>query len=208
MAIVIKLGGSLLDRVSFVSDVRHYLSSRSDQSIWIIVGGGELVEQMRTFDQRFQLDSHWMHWHCIELLQTTFELTSQLLPELHRIETIEGLIASVQLARPQHSLVAIKSFYQRETSPEIPLPESWDTTSDSLAGLLALMVQAEELVLLKSCPITSICDESSLIQAGIVDRAFAKVNESLKANGKLKQFRVEQLPITPSATVSELRGNR
>lgn len=59
-------------------------------------------------------------------------------------------------------------------SEDCPLPESWDTTSDSLAARLARVVGAQELVLFKSMTHAVECNTpQAWVEQGIVDAAFA-----------------------------------
>jgi hypothetical protein len=59
------------------------------------------------------------------------------------------------------------------------LPHNWDTTTDSLAALLAQRVSAQELVLLKSCEVPEQWRPGDRRAAEVVDRAFAGIAHGL-----------------------------
>jgi len=60
----------------------------------------------------------------------------------------------------------------RHSEPYLPgskLPANWEVTSDSIAARLAIVLQADELVLIKSCLPTDGKDLLQLIDNGYVD---------------------------------------
>ncbi len=84
-------------------------------------------------------------------------------------------------------IVDVRCFYQppaleepdgaknsESIATDCPLPESWETTSDSLAAWLANVVQAAELVLFKSTTPPRNCHTpQAWVEQSIVDAAFA-----------------------------------
>ena len=66
-----------------------------------------------------------------------------------------------------------------ERSAVAPLPHTWDVTSDSIAAALAIELEADELVLLKSTPTPS-TDVDELSALGYVDRYFLKLAERVR----------------------------
>ena len=57
---------------------------------------------------------------------------------------------------------------------------NWGVTSDSLALRLAARLQAEGVIMVKSCAVPSGADEDALVQAGIVDTEFAAYRAQLE----------------------------
>ena len=138
----------------------------------VIVGGGQLVDAVRKWDQQRPLDPAKTHWQCIELLQYTFERIGDWFPAWQRIDSVASLQDAVQrgFSTTAPNLTSVRSFYDRGNDGD--LPHDWRTTSDSLAAKLCSDTAADELVLLKSCEIEESWDRRSLISRGVIDEAF------------------------------------
>ena len=182
---VLKLGGSLLTRKDWPACLRSWLHSQSPALNLLIIGGGEIVEAVRELDEVHQINAAFAHWLCIDLLSSTLQVASHLLPDLSVITSAGELQSTVAelhtCATPATFLVNVNAFYGRHTT-NLLLPEDWSTTSDSLAAWLALQVNADELVLFKS--VASPAGVSSVIELadlGIVDRALVRLADRLKA---------------------------
>ena len=65
--IVIKVGGaSLCHPQGFQSQLRLLLDEFRSELVYVMVGGGELVESMRTAHRIYpNLSTEDMHWHCV-----------------------------------------------------------------------------------------------------------------------------------------------
>lgn len=169
---VIKVGGSCLSSSTLPDDLQKLLLNYADTQNLIIIGGGMCVDAMRDLDSRFQLDQVRMHWRCVELLRTSFEILRELLPGLKPVATLAQLESLLKSSRRAESyLVAVDVFYNSDSSTESRLPVGWETTTDSIAAFLARICDAEELLLLKSCQVET-SDLQQLALQGIVDIAF------------------------------------
>lgn len=169
---VIKLGGSCLDNPQLANAVRNWLLTLTPgQNLWI-VGGGLAIDAMRQLASLHPLDEANMHWRCVKLLRASFEIVAELLPTWRAI-TERHAWQQLLAASPQaeNYLLAVDSFYSRQSSQESQLPEGWATTTDAIAAYLARLSNADELILLKSCEVTE-SDPLQLAQQGIVDLAF------------------------------------
>ena len=189
---VVKIGGSLLLREKLVEQVDAWLAEQSPLETWITVGGGELVEAIRHLDQLRPTDPRRVHWRCVGLLNTTFQMFADWFPDWRLIESQEQFQTArrrVPDADAKPSLVAVNAFYRPGSPAANALPESWDTTSDSIAACLAELIHADELVLLKSCAIPNAATIAGLTQAGIVDRALSGVIQRYRPS----RVRVERL---------------
>jgi len=177
---VIKLGGSLLDlpdlrdRLSlFLNELQPRLPSL------VLVGGGGIVEAVRAYNRLWQLNETDCHWLSVRLMNSTANLLKLLFPDWALIESPLALADWLSQAKneildqsPQSELssaavsseksgilgtkskcqpaiVAPDAFYSPVLNSDA-LPKNWDTTSDSISALLARLVEAEELILLKS----------------------------------------------------------
>ncbi len=150
---VVKLGGSLLDLPHLAARLQSWLAGEPEKLTLLLVGGGEFVEAMRQLDAVHSFDAAWCHWKCLELMTCTSSLVEQILPGWQVIRTWEDLALALTTGSVRSAIVQTAAFYNRASSKQdatLCFPESWETTSDSLAALLAVRVGAEELVLLKS----------------------------------------------------------
>ena len=170
---VIKVGGSCLSNANLASELAQLLAAERESQNLIIIGGGMCIDAMRDLSSRFELAQTRMHWRCVELLRTSFEVLGELLPQLRRIETIDQFQAFLESqSTPENCVVAVDTFYHPGSSADSRLPVGWETTTDSIAAYLARLTKASELCLIKSCPVDA-TDPAHLSQAGIVDQAFA-----------------------------------
>ncbi len=177
---VIKIGGSLMSRPDLQSCLPELFDAiavadppaADPLETLVIVGGGQLVDAVRKWDQQRPLDPAKTHWQCIELLQYTFERIGDWFPAWQRIDSVASLQDAVQrgFSTTAPNLTSVRSFYDRGNDGD--LPHDWRTTSDSLAAKLCSDTAADELVLLKSCEIEESWDRRSLISRGVIDEAF------------------------------------
>lgn len=179
---VLKLGGSLLTFPDLVPRLSEWLAANPHPLTLMIVGGGQVVDSIRDIDRIQSLNSTLVHWTCIDLLDVTASIAAQLFPTFQSLGTPQAL--ERWLARsnpvPQVAIVRIGSFYGPHRSDD-RLPENWNTTSDSLAALLAVQVAAESLVLMKSCSAPAqFASYAALKEAGIVDEAFPALAQAIE----------------------------
>lgn len=193
---VVKVGGSLLDRQDFPRSLVAWWEQQQPAETLLVAGGGDVVNAIRDLDATHSLDPVETHWLCVDLLDATFRLMSQWFP-WPTITSAEQLQRWLQPGFPsdQPTLVAVGSFYSRQhASVRETLPQNWQTTTDSLAALLAGMIDADELVILKSCEVDPALTAAELSAQGIVDEAFPRIAS------RLRRFRVEPL-LSPTGPV-------
>lgn len=200
---VLKLGGSLLLLPDWPERLTSWLEAHPAPLNLLLVGGGQIVNAVRELDEQHGLSIPFAHWLCIDLLSATARIAGELLPGFPLLTTpaqLQQLVRDGRLVGPvgeeagsQPSrpgppayIVDVSCFYRPPTqlskpgddifSADCPLPESWDTTSDSLAAWLATLVAAAELVLFKSTAPSGQDQSPHAWKAqGIVDQAFADV---------------------------------
>jgi len=189
---VIKVGGSLLLHADLVNGLADWLErQRPARAELVIVGGGEMIDAMRKLHRVHPLDAAEMHWRCVWMLRATYEIVWEQLAasgrdEWSRIETAADFadrLADQAFRGP--TLIAVDTFFQRQA--KCGLAETWETTTDAIAAVLAKQVGADELVLLKSCDVEPTLSLAQLAEAGIVDSQFPAAAQGL-ANVRLDRL--------------------
>jgi hypothetical protein len=161
----------------------------------VILGGGETVESMRLLHKYHpHLDPAKMHWRCVELLRGTSDAAAELLGFQQRIWTPLQLDQAIADPKPSCYLVDVSSYYHPTLLNWIPQellpPENWNTTSDSLAWLLALRIHADELQLIKKPDSSSVQSIEQAAQLGLVDPHIATLSNNQPNHWKLDTFLV------------------
>ncbi len=185
---VVKLGGSLLSRNTLAADLRAWSARQPPVAANLyIIGGGPLLNAVRDLDQIHGFDQRAMHWRCVRMLRHSFELLGELVPEWAAIETPAEFAARLQPPRfAQHTRVAVDAFFTPQHDGG--LSPSWSTTTDSIAAMLARTVHADELVVLKSCPVDPTASLTEQVRGGLLDSQFPAVCAGIPS------LRVQQLP--------------
>ncbi len=175
--VVIKLGGSLLSHSSTPLLLRSLLDdSFQSHQVFLIVGGGELVEAVRELDAVHLFEQEPMHWVSVDLMGSTMTLVSQWFADAEVIMSPEQLAFANASGVAGLYLVMPSAFYRRGDQR---LPQNWGTTSDSIAALLAVQLGIQDLVLLKSCVIDETIDLDVAAERQIVDLYFPTIAKDL-----------------------------
>ncbi|MGI9471933.1 MAG: aspartate kinase [Rubripirellula sp.] len=186
---VVKVGGSLLLREDLVSSLSHWMEAQSPSETLIVVGGGRLIDAVRELDRLRPDDPEAVHWTCVELLNAT----GRMLARWFEWPCVESQAACSELLATQRwsqetAVVLPTAFYHADVNPTaISLPHDWRTTTDSIAGLLACLAGADELVLLKTCDVDVTRSLTQLAADEIVDSALPGIEKHLP------RVRVERL---------------
>ncbi|CAD6535655.1 hypothetical protein LMG28727_03253 [Paraburkholderia kirstenboschensis] len=169
---VVKIGGSL----SHEPALRQWLIELCEVGggrVVIVPGGGDFADKVRQYQSEWSFDDLAAHNMCL-LAMTQYALLMQgVLPEL----VLASSEAKIRRAlRDGHVAVWVPTALMRDTPDAM---SNWDTTSDSLAAWLSTMLNAERLIVVKSCPISGNERLDTLAAAGVVDRSFVDyVNEA------------------------------
>ena len=147
---VYKLGGSLLSLPDLVPRLERLFERESGHTRRLVVsGGGPTADIVRGWDRLHGLGEERAHWLALESLRLNELLLAELLPgaavvrsrdEAERVWDAGGLPI----------LCACDFLREAERRAALPLPHTWDVTSDSIAAWLAAVWPADRLVLLKS----------------------------------------------------------
>ncbi len=178
---IVKLGGSLFDLPDLADRIKEWLANQSPASSVLIAGGGPLVDEVRRWHDTHPIDQEAAHWICIDLMSVTARLLYSSLANTSLTDDILDL-----RHRPvQPACVVFDSAHwlrdQEPASRGRQLPIGWRVTSDSIAARLAEVLDAAELVLMKSSLPTDDCDLKGLADAGYVDEAFPVLASGLRS---------------------------
>ena len=184
---VVKVGGSLLATAGFPQRLRTWLGNRMDAHrdthFVILAGGGKWVDAIRELHARSPLEDERAHWICVDIMDVTAGLLGAMLPELGAIENYAELNRRVR--EPGVTLLKPSEFVARiePTRAGTRLPADWSVTGDSIAARLAIVLGADELVLVKSVPPPIVRENDdqldALAAAGYVDRFLPTLRDEL-----------------------------
>jgi aspartokinase-like uncharacterized kinase len=178
---VIKLGGSLLGVDDLAPRLGRWLAAQAARANVMVVGGGSFADAIREAYRKHDLSEEAAHWLCVRILGVTAELVHRLLPESVLVRSFEELREVENQGRL--TLFETERFLREEEpvlSP-VPLPHCWGVTSDSIAARLAMLLGADELVLLKSSVPAEGTTFGGAAETEYVDGYFARAAAGLSA---------------------------
>jgi 5-(aminomethyl)-3-furanmethanol phosphate kinase len=163
---VVKIGGSLCaDPV--LLDWLELLARLGGGRVTIVCGGGSLAEEVRRVQAHWQFNDLAAHnMAVLAMAQTAYQLQA-LNPALH-LAASKADIARV--LRQGRTALWLPLDLQRDV-PDAQT--NWQATSDTIAFDLARALNAERLVVVKSCAIDPAATLPDLCEAGVLDAQFA-----------------------------------
>lgn len=151
--IVIKVGGSLYDWPELGPRLRAWLQSLATDRVLIVPGGGGFAEVVRQLDRVHRIGEEMSHWLALQTLSIAAQFVASLLRPLASIIVSPGDAATAW--RNGHiPILDTYSFANQKPDPFQGLPHTWAITSDTLSARISGLVDASELVLLKSIDMT------------------------------------------------------
>ncbi|WP_077034790.1 aspartate kinase [Pelomonas sp. KK5] len=167
---IVKLGGSLASD-PLLPQWLELLAQLGGGRVTVVCGGGAFADEVRRSQAQWQFDDLAAHnMAVLAMAQLAYQLRA-MNPAL-QLAGSKGDIHRV-LHKGQTALW-LPLELQREEADEIT---SWDCSSDTLALHLARQLNAERLVLVKSCAIPLQAGLAQLGEQGIIDRRFAAAAE-------------------------------
>jgi 5-(aminomethyl)-3-furanmethanol phosphate kinase len=144
MEAVIKIGGSIAEQPKSLRDLCIEIGKvGTDYRIVIVPGGSQFADLVRKFDKRFSISSDVSHKMAIYGMDQFGLLLSELIPRAVPI-------TSLRKVRTCWNLSAIPVFLPSKMMfRTAPLEASWDVTSDSIAALVACLIKANAVILVK-----------------------------------------------------------
>ncbi|MEJ8850628.1 aspartate kinase [Variovorax rhizosphaerae] len=167
---IVKLGGSLTSNPLLPAWL-SLLADCGGGRVIVVCGGGAFGDAVRQAQSHWRFDDLNAHNMAILAMAQTAYLMHGLNPALQLVRT------KTDIRRVLHkgqTALWLPFELQRERNTA---QTSWDVTSDSIALELAQRLNAERLVVVKSCAIDPRLSLTQLTEAGIVDRSFGSLSE-------------------------------
>ncbi|KND62413.1 delta 1-pyrroline-5-carboxylate synthetase [Candidatus Burkholderia verschuerenii] len=163
---VVKLGGSL----SHDPALREWLTRLWEVGggrVVIVPGGGDFADAVRQYQREWRFDDLAAHNMCLLAMAQYAILMQGVVPELVLASNEERIRRALRDGRVA---VWVPTDLMRTTPDAMT---NWDVTSDSLAAWLSSSLNAERLMIVKSCTLPSDCSLEGLASLGIVDARFS-----------------------------------
>ncbi len=164
---VVKLGGSLCAD-PLLPQWLDLLAKLGGGRVTVVGGGGSLADEVRRIQARWNFDDLSAHnMAVLAMAQTAYQL--------------HAMNPALQLATRQADISRV--LHKGQTAVWLPFelqrdqPDArthWGATSDTIALDLAHQLNAERLIVVKSCAIDPAMSLAELGEAGVVDRQFAE----------------------------------
>lgn len=177
--VVVKVGGSLLDWPEFPARLSAYVHQRANDRLVLVVGGGRSADVIRQLDEIHSLGEAPSHALALHSLDLTARILAVLVPGLEVVAHPQDL-GPVWNAGRTPILTPRLMLDDDDRAGLDPLPHSWTVTTDAIAARLAVLLNASELVLLKSAPLPPDADRAEAARLGLVDPAFLDAARTLE----------------------------
>ncbi len=163
---VVKLGGSL-NNDPRLPDWLELLVQLGGGRVAVVCGGGSFADEVRRSQAHWRFDDLPAHNMAVLAMAQTTYLAQALNPRLHLTTSKDGIR---KVLHGGHTALWLPLELMRA---QADTDTNWDVASDSIALDLARKLNAERLVVVKSCTIDPMASLVELVQAGILDRRFA-----------------------------------
>ncbi|MDE2371300.1 MAG: aspartate kinase [Burkholderiales bacterium] len=165
---VVKLGGSL-NRDPLLPDWLELLARLGGGRVTLVCGGGAFADEVRQAQGHWGFDDLTAHnMAVLAMLQSAFQAHG-LNPNLHLATSKDDIRRVLHAGR---TALWLPMEWVRE-APDAAT--NWNNSGDSIALDLARQLNAERMVLVKSCAIEAAASLAELETAGIVDGRFASL---------------------------------
>lgn len=157
---VVKLGGSLLETGKLFACLKH-ITAQNQQTV-VVCGGGLFANTVRAAQKKWHFDDVVAHEMAILAMQQTALMCQNLQLEFE-------LFSKTQDFQNQRFSIWLPDLVELNNAEIEP---SWNITSDSLAAWLANELDADELMVVKSCEIDTTLTLTELKDQAIIDAGF------------------------------------
>ncbi len=193
---VVKLGGSL-NADPLLPQWLELLAQLGGGRVTLVCGGGAFADEVRREQARWQFDDVAAHNMAVLAMVQSAYMAHALQPAL---QLARDKAEIHQVLRGGQTAVWLPYEWLRDRSGA---DTSWDTSSDSIALDLARQLNAERLVVVKSCAIDPTASLAELGEAGVLDRRFASI--AAGANFPIELIHRAELARMRSLLIGEVR---
>ena len=169
---VVKIGGSL-NTDPLLPEWLELLVQLGGGRVTLVCGGGAFADEVRRAQARWRFDDLAAHNMAVLAMAQSAYMAWGLNPKL-QLATNEAEIRKV--LHGGHTALWLPNEWLRS---EPDGRTNWDNTGDSIALDLARSLNAERLVVVKSCAIEPSAGLPGLADAGILDRRFVGLAEGV-----------------------------
>lgn len=166
---VVKIGGSVARDPELLPLWLELLAEHGGGRVIVVPGGGAFADEVRAAQRSWGFDDRVAHNMAVLAMAQTAMLMQGLNPALQPALNEHQIRQTLRRLRPA---LWVPLELLRQTPDELT---NWDVTSDSLAVWLAKRLNAERLIVVKSCEVHDEWqpDWPALADAGVIDRGFA-----------------------------------
>ena len=165
---VVKIGGSL-GSDPLLPQWLDLLAQLGGGRVTIVCGGGSFADEVRRAQLRWRFDDLPAHNMAVLAMAQTAYLAQGLNPNL-RLAHSKAAIR--QVLHGGHTALWLPLEWLRDRAGP---STTWDNSADSIALDLARKLNAERLVVVKSCAIDPAASLAELGDSGVLDRRFAAI---------------------------------
>lgn len=162
---IVKIGGSLAHDLRLVPWLAM-LAGLGGGRVTVVPGGGIFADTVRASQRHWHFPDLPAHNMAVLAMAQTAQLLHALEPRLMLATDEAGIRRALHAGQPA---LWLPLMLLRDT-PD--LLTNWEVTSDSLALWLARLLNAERLVLVKSCPVAPGSTIAQLAEQGVLDARF------------------------------------
>ncbi len=179
---VIKIGGSLLCHEDIERRTAEWCEQVGIEEFLVVLGGGWLADGVRLWGEHHDSCDERLHFMAIECMSINTVVSNGIWP----LSVFHSPAAwRHERHHPRRGYFDCGLWSQLNQQ----LPRNWNTTSDSIAAALAIELEAEQLILLKSRFPTPAEKTANWFRSELVDGFFHNLAPSLK---RLRVVRVDR----------------
>lgn len=167
---IVKIGGSLNEN-PMLPEWLDLLAQCGGGRVTVVCGGGSFADEVRRAQAQWRLSDLSAHNMAVLAMAQTAYLMHDLNPALQLTRSKADIRRVLHRGRTALWL----PFEMQRDQPDAHT--NWEVTSDSIALELARRLNAERLVVVKSCEVDPKASLVQLGEAGIVDRRFAALSD-------------------------------